>query len=106
MADNKRLLSMLGIAKKSGQMIIGTPMIIEHIQKKRNLNPEEFFVIEASDTSENTHKKLVDKCNFYSVRRIQIDATCSELGAALGKGATAAVAIMGRDMCYGVESKI
>ena len=97
---------MLGIAKKSGQMIIGTPMIIEHIQKKKTLDPDSFLVIEASDTSENTHKKLSDKCNFYNIRRIRIDATCEELGASLGKGSTAAVAIVGKDMCRGVESKI
>lgn len=97
---------MLGLARKSGQIIIGTPMIIEHIQKKKTLDPESFLVIEASDVGENSHKKLLDKCKFYSVRRIQISATCEELGAALGKGATAAVAIVGKDMCRGVESKI
>ena len=85
---------------------MGTPMIIEHIQKKKTLDPEEFLLIEASDTSENTHKKLTDKCEFYNIRRIRISATCAELGAALGKGATAAVAILGRDMCRGVENKI
>ncbi len=106
MKDNSRLLSMLGIAKKSGRIIIGTSMIIEHIQKKKKLGAEEFMVLEASDTSENTHKRLTDKCEFYNIRRIRIEATCDELGAALGKGATAAVAIIGRDMCRGVEGKL
>lgn len=102
----KQLLSMIGMAKKSGRIIVGTPMIIEHIQKKQVLDPEEFLLIEASDTSENTHKKLTNKCEFYNIRRIQIDATCEMLGAAIGKSATAAVAIIGRDMCRGVENKI
>ncbi len=106
MEDNKKLLSMLGIAKKSGRIIIGTPMIIEHIQKKKTLPSDEFFVLEASDTSENTHKKLNDKCSFYNIKLIRISATCAELGGALGKSAVAAVAIIGRDMCRGVESKI
>ncbi len=106
MEDNKKLLSMLGLAKKSGRVIIGTPMIIEHIQKKKSIDPEEFLVIEAADTSENTHKKLSDKCNFYNIRRIRISANCAELGASLGKNAVAAVAIVGKDMCRGVESKI
>jgi ribosomal protein L7Ae-like RNA K-turn-binding protein len=106
MEDNKKLLFMLGLAKKSGQIIVGAPMIIEHIQKKKTLDPETFLVIEAADTGESSHKKLMDKCNFYNVRRIQINATCEELGASLGKSATAAVAIVGKDMCRGVESKI
>lgn len=106
MEDNKKLLSMLGLAKKSGRIIVGTPMIIEHIQKKQNIRSDEFLVLEASNTSPNTHKKLSDKCNFYNIRHIQINATCDELGAALGKSATAAVAIIGSDMCRGIEAKI
>ena len=97
---------MLGIAKKGGRIIIGAPMIIEHIQKKKAIDPDEFLVLEANDTSENTHKKLSDKCNYYNIRHIQIDATCCELGASLGKRAVAAVAILGADMCRGVEAKI
>ena len=106
MEDNKRLLSMLGIAKKSGRIIIGAPMIIEHIQKKKIISPDEFLVLEASDTSDNTHKKLSDKCTYYNIRHVRINATCCELGASLGKGAIAAVAILGADMCRGVEAKI
>ncbi len=106
MENRDRLLSMLGLAKKSGRIIVGVPQIVEHIQKKQVIPQNEFLVIEASNPSANTHKRLQDKCNFYNVRRVQINATCDELGAALGKGAVAAVAIKGSDMCRGVESKI
>lgn len=106
MADQKKLLSMIGIAKKAGKTIVGWPMISEHITKKKNIAQDEFLLIEASDTSDGTHKKISNKCEFYKIRSIRIDTTCSDLGAALGKGATAAVAILGKDMCYAVLSKI
>lgn len=103
---NQKLLSMIGMSKKAGKAIVGVPMICEHISKKKNLSPDEFLIIEASDTSENTHKKILNKCEFYKIRHIQIDSTCCELGAALGKSATAAVAITGKDMCCAVFRKM
>lgn len=106
MADNAKLLSMIGIARKAGKTIIGWPMISEHISKGKNISHDEFLLIEASDTSDGTHKKISNKCEFYNIRSIRIDNSCSELGAALGKSAIAAVAITGKDMCYAVSSKI
>ena len=97
---------MIGMSKKAGKAIVGVPMICEHIAKKKNLFHDEFLIIEASDTSENTHKKILNKCEFYKIRHIRISSTCRELGAALGKSATAAVAITGKDMCCAVLSKM
>ena len=97
---------MIGLAKKAGRAIVGWPMISEHISNGKNISHEEFLLIEASDTSDGTHKKISNKCEFYNIKSIRIDTTCSDLGAALGKGATAAVAILGKDMCYAVLSKI
>ena len=37
MADNAKLLSMIGIARKAGKTIIGWPMISEHISKGKNV---------------------------------------------------------------------
>lgn len=104
--ENNKVLSMIGLAKKAGRAIVGWPMISEHISNGKNISHEEFLLIEASDTSDGTHKKISNKCEFYNIKSIRIDSTCSELGAALGKSATAAVAIIGKDMCCAVNSKI
>ena len=42
------------------------------------------MVLEAEDTSANTHKKLSDKCSFYKVEHIVIKHSAAELGGALG----------------------
>lgn len=104
--EQNKLLSMIGLAKKAGRAIVGLPMISEHISKKQHISQDEFLLIEASDTSDGTHKKISNKCEFYNIRSVRIDSTCSELGAALGKSATAAVAILGKDMCHAVLDKI
>ena len=97
---------MIGLAKRAGRAIVGWPMISEHISKGKNISHDEFLLIEASDTSDGTHKKISNKCEFYNIKTIRIDSTCSELGAALGKSATAAVAILSKDMCCAVLDKI
>ena len=43
------------------------------------------LVLEASDTSENTHKKISDKCGYYGVRLIKLEIDGTTLGEALGK---------------------
>ena len=51
-------------------------------------------VLEASDTSQNTHDKLTSKCAFYGVPLYRLPVTTEELARAIGKsGATAAVGI-------------
>ncbi len=43
------------------------------------------LVIEASDTSARTHKKLTDKCSYYRVKHIKVAYDADQLSAALGR---------------------
>lgn len=53
-----------------------------------------YLVLEAGDTSDNTHKKITDKCNFYQVEKIRLETSGAMLGTFVGKsGVLAAVAI-------------
>ena len=105
MIDEKRLLGMIGMCKRAGKAIIGTPMICEHLRKRGIAVCEsetEVLVLEASDSSDNTHKKLSDKCNYYNVKLIRLTTTCDDLGRAVGKSAVAAVAIADKNFCRGI----
>ena len=51
-----RILGSLGLCSKAGKLIFGVPMIIEAMQKGKNV----LLVLEAGDTSDNTHKKISD----------------------------------------------
>ena len=86
----KRLLSTAGFAARAGKIVPGTGLICEHLRKGLIL-----LVLEASDTSENTHKRLCDKTAFYSVPLLRLSADTETLAAAFGKkgGKIAAVGI-------------
>ena len=89
MMDN-RILSSLGLCSKAGKLIFGVPMIIEAMQKGKKI----YLVLEAGDTSDNTHKKITDKCSFYGVEKIRLEVTGGEISDAVGKSSNlAAVAI-------------
>lgn len=85
-----RLLSALGLCGKAGKLVFGTPAVCEELAKK--MKP--FLVVSAHDNSENTEKRLCDKCTFYGVPLKQIAAGGEEIAHAVGKtGHIAAVAV-------------
>ena len=87
--DN-RILGSLGLCSKAGKLVYGVPMIVEAMQKGKKI----YLVLEAGDTSDNTHKKISDKCAFYEVEKIRLPFDGATLGSSVGKsGVLAAVAI-------------
>lgn len=100
-----RLLGMIGICRGAGATVIGVPMICERL-RSHTAGSERIIVFEASDTSDNTHKKITDKCNFYKTRHVRLSSDCETLGRAVGKSAVAAVAVTGENFCRAVELKI
>ena len=72
---------MLGLAKKAGKVICGSPLICD--QMGRKTKPE--LVIVASDASEQSVKKLTVKSQFYNVKYIVYSATKEQLAHAVGK---------------------
>ena len=105
--DQKGLLGIIGLCKGAGRAVVGVPMICEELKRKANFDREpDVYVIEASDTSSNTHKRITDKCAFYNARHIQIEADCEMLGHAVGKSAVAAVMINDPNFCRALEKKL
>lgn len=88
--QTSRVLSTLGLCRRAGGLILGTPMVYEALRKDKGV----LVVIEASDTSESTHEKLLCKCAFYQVPHYRISADTQALAHAIGKtGAVAAVGV-------------
>lgn len=74
----------MGLCAKAGKLIRGVPMVCEAMRKTSA--PRVYLVLEAGDTSENTHKKLNDKCKFYNIEKIRLDEGGDVLATAVGKG--------------------
>ena len=94
--SNQKLLSALGLCRKAGKLICGTPLICDALRSAK----KPYAVIMASDNSENTQKKLSDKCAFYGVELLTPDLDGDALSSAIGKsGRISAVAITDENFC-------
>ena len=103
--QTEKILSALGLCVRAGKVIFGVPMICDALKKGGANKPA--LIIEASDTSDGTHKRIADKSAFYQVRTVRIDCDGATLASALGKTSSlAAVAIKDKEMCKIVEKYI
>lgn len=85
-----KLLSTIGLCARARKLVMGTPMICEAL--RRGGKAPVLAVLEASDTSANTHGKLASKCAYYRVPLYRIPANTAALAHAIGKdGLVAAV---------------
>ena len=105
MEDSKKLLAALGLCVRAGKVIFGVPQICEAMRRGGRNTPAAVF--EAADTSDNTHKRISDKCTYYNIKHIKISIGGEELAAALGKSAfLAAVAVTDKEMCQMAQKHI
>ena len=96
-SDDGKLLRTLGLCVRAGRVVFGVPMICEAMRRGGAAAP--VSVWEASDTSDNTHKKISDKCAYYKVKHFRLGCDGETLAAAVGKkGALGAVAVTDRGM--------
>ena len=103
--NEKKLLGALGLCARARKLIFGVPMICDAMRNGGKNFPQ--LVFEASDTSENTHKKIADKTAYYKVRTVRLKCDGATLASALGKTSSlAAVAITDEQMCRMAEKYI
>lgn len=109
MSDAKNLLGLIGLCRRAGKTVIGTDMVCEHLRGRAKKGAArdkiDVLVLEASDTSENTHKKISDKCIFYNVKHIRLQFDGAALGKAVGKSYVAAVAVTDENLCRAILEK-
>lgn len=100
------LLGMLGLCAKAGKLIMGTDRVCEAL-RQRTPGSCPLLVIEAEGTSDNTHKKLTDKCTYYKTKHRKIPVDALTLARALGRNRElAAVGITDENLCRAVEKKL
>ncbi len=104
-ANEQRILQCLGLCRRAGKTVMGVPMICDALRQGGASAP--VSVWEAGDTSENTHKRITDKCAYYQVKHIRLACGSADLAAALGKSSSlAAVAVTDREMSHMVEQHL
>jgi ribosomal protein L7Ae-like RNA K-turn-binding protein len=81
MKRNPKLLGMLGLASRARKIVTGTELVTEKIKSGKAV----YYVVIASDVSQNTLKKLVNCCEYYEMEYKQSDFTQDEISHAVGK---------------------
>lgn len=95
-----KLLSLLGLCARAGKLVCGTSLICDSLKDKKGI----LIVLMADGVSENTRKRLSDRCKYYGVRLESVNATTAELAHALGKsGELAAVGVTDKHFAAGLE---
>ena len=95
-----RVLSMIGIAAKSGNVVSG-----EFSTEKAVKTGSAFLVIVSEEASENTKKHFTDMTSFYEVP-IYFYGYKESLGRAIGKEFRASLAIVDENLAKAVETKL
>jgi len=85
---NKNYLNILGLANAARKLVSGETLLKSIKNKKTKL------VLIASDASNNTKKKLTDKCHYYDIQYYIIDEESDVLSKAIGKENRVAVGII------------
>jgi len=87
MAVPNKVISLLGLAMKSGNVVSGEYQVLDAVRKKKAK-----LVLVSEDASDNTKKLFSDKCAFYKVP-VELYGTKEDLGRAIGKDLRSSLAV-------------
>jgi ribosomal protein L7Ae-like RNA K-turn-binding protein len=81
-------MSLLGLANRARKIISGEELALKEVR-----NGKAKLILLAADASQNTTKKITDKCSYYNVP-IKMVENREVLGQAIGKEARVVVAVL------------
>lgn len=79
MTDKERMLQLLGLMQVSGNLESGEEQIFNQLSSGRIL-----AIVFASDVSQNTRKKILDKCTYYNIPYFDL-FTKAEISHSIGR---------------------
>ncbi|WLR43505.1 YlxQ family RNA-binding protein [Bacillus carboniphilus] len=86
--SNKKWMSLLGLAYRANKVISGEELVIQQVR-----NGRAHLVLLSNDASQNTRKKVLNKCAYYQIP-VRFVENRLELGQAIGKEARVTVGIL------------
>jgi len=100
MADNRKALSFLGLARRAGKIASGEFQTEEAVKKGKAR-----LVIVASDASDNTKKKFRNMCTWHHVQMFCFSDRTT-LGSCIGCGDRSSIAILDDGFSEAVEKAL
>lgn len=89
MTDNRKIKSLLGIAKKAGRTVCGTEKVVESIRSGKKSSVK--LMVVASDASANTVKRAKNTSAYYGIPTVWSEIGKSELGKTVGSASDISV---------------
>lgn len=87
--NEKKVISLIGIAKKAGKVLAGTDRIVESIRKKDKNGVK--LLLCSADASQNTLKRIGNTSTFYGVPFYKLTVDKDELARIIGSDALVSV---------------
>ena len=97
---NKNTLNFIGLMNRAGALITGTDLVLNGVRSGKVK-----MVLIDDSVSDNTLKKITDKCKFYNVSYIKI-ATGIDLGLAIGNSNRKVIGIADPNFVRALKEKL
>ena len=97
---NKDILNFIGLMNRAGVLITGTDLVLNGVRSGK----VKMVLIDA-EVSDNTFKKITDKCKFYSVYYIKAE-TGVDLGLAIGNSGRKVIGITEQHFVKALKEKL
>lgn len=97
---NKDVLNFIGLMNRAGVLITGTDLVLNGVRSGK----VKMVLIDAL-VSENTFKKMTDKCKFYNVSYIRLAAD-ADLGFAIGNSSRKVIGITDQNFVKALKEKL
>ena len=98
--EHDKLLSMLGICRKAGRLILGADAVAESINKG-----DAYIVLLTHDLSRRSEKKIAAAAVHKSIKVLKIPLSMDDIGALIGK-ASGIIAVTDKGLADAVESRV
>ena len=102
-----KALSYLGFAVRAGRVVIGVALVCEALKKVPNGSDKSpLIVLEAADTSANTHKRIADRTLYYKTPAVRLSINGDALATAVGKrgGTVGAVGVTDQNLAAAIAA--
>jgi ribosomal protein L7Ae-like RNA K-turn-binding protein len=87
MTNDAKLLALLGLCQRARQLVTGEELVLGEVRKQTVA-----IVLLAGDASNNTEKKIKDKCGYYKIP-VCVTSDRYALGQAIGKEARVVIGV-------------
>ena len=102
--DRNKLRGLIGLTRKSGNLIVGTELTVAELRKDHKTP---YLVLLANDASENTVKRIGNGCAFHKRTLEVLPIGAEELGHLVGKkGAVACVSVTNEGLARAIAENL